>query len=353
MKKVLIFVLTILIVSFSFSVSAAEKSKISDTLQNAMSETPANEKLEVHIWLYCQIDESEVFRQAVIECGYVNGLPLNMTLDEVYTYKVVYNRIVSELEAEVSNCFIKKLGVAEDDIVYLGKHPYVVLKLTKDQINEADTYDEVSLIDYANNAPVETPTYYNGDNQSDQLGNVKIYEERVKDIYPFLYNYDELYYHVDSEGVADWVLITGYTSSVIPQSLYMIIGNRVVIQAQRKTPFGHGYAVYDTKQNIVKSVYTDMLDQYEGLEEAFNKYGCGKLLGDLDDDNEITIIDVTIIQRCEVNIRDYPENDLIQPYGEVDDSLRYYSDFNRDGERDIIDATCIQRYLVGLSYPVE
>ena len=31
--------------------------------------------------------------------------------------------------------------------------------------------------------------------------------------------------------------------------------------------------------------------------------------------------------------------------------LTYYSDFNRDGERDITDATCIQRYLAGLPYP--
>lgn len=40
---------------------------------------------------------------------------------------------------------------------------------------------------------------------------------------------------------------------------------------------------------------------------------------------------------------------LQSPYGKI----RYYSDFNRDGGRDILDATCIRRCLAGLSYKSE
>ena len=345
MKRIIAVFLTITVfmLSFSISVFAKEKTKISDTLQNAMSEASDDAKLEAHIWLYCHIDEDEVFRQAVKECGYIGGLPLNMTLEEVYAYKAAYNRIVSEQEAAVSYNFVTKLGIGEDDIIYLGKHSLVVLKLTKAQINEAETFSEVSSIDYANNAPAEAP--------ADKPENSKIYEEQVKNIHPFLYNYGELYYHAGDDGVVDWALITGSTATMVDKALYMVIGNRVVIKPQSISPFGHGYAVYDVKQNTVKAVSAGMLSQYDGLEEAFNKYGCGKLIGDLDGNDEINIADATIIQRCQAKMREYPDSDTIQPYEEVDGALKYYSDFNRDGKRDISDATAIQRYLAGYSHP--
>lgn len=345
MKRIIAVFLTITVFMLCFNAAAfaKEKTKISDTMRQAMSAASDDAKLEAYIWLYCHIDDDEVFRQAVKECGYIGGLPVNMTLDEVYAYKAAYSRIVSEQEAAVSHNFVGKLGVGEEDIVYLGKHPYVILKLTKAQINEADTFSEVSGIDYANDAPADAP--------ADKPENSKIYEEQVKNIHPFLYGYRELYYHSGGDGAVDWVLITGSTATIVDQALYMVIGNRVVIKPQGTIPFGHGYAVYDVKQNTAKTVSANILSQYDGLEEAFNKYGCGKLIGDLDGNDEISIADATIIQRCQAQMRDYPDSDLIQPYEEVEGALKYYSDFNRDGKRDINDATAIQRFLAGYSYP--
>lgn len=44
-------------------------------------------------------------------------------------------------------------------------------------------------------------------------------------------------------------------------------------------------------------------------------------------------------------LAEYPEDDeMVIPLG----NIRCYSDFDRDGERDIVDATAIQRYLLGL-----
>ena len=68
-------------------------------------------------------------------------------------------------------------------------------------------------------------------------------------------------------------------------------------------------------------------------------------------------MDVTIIQRCDAEISEYPATDLIDPYNNINPyfdktKLTYYSDFNRDKERDILDATCIQRYLSDLPYQV-
>ncbi len=52
-----------------------------------------------------------------------------------------------------------------------------------------------------------------------------------------------------------------------------------------------------------------------------------------------------MIQRCTAIMAQYPEDDEMgSPIG----NIRCYSDFNRDGERDILDATAIQRYLIGM-----
>ena len=342
MKKALSIILAIVVILSCLTATAfAAGTKISESLAQVMEQTSDDEKIPVHVWLYSNVDKEAARRQARKECGYIGGLPLNMTLDEVYAYKVAYNRIVSEQEAAVANSFVEKLGIAEEDIVYLGKSPYVIANLTKAQINEAATYAEVESLSYVD-APVIEPA------DADTV-NANLYEDKVKEIYPFLYDYSELYYHTDGSGNVDWVMITGNEESVFPEPLYQIIGNRVVIEEQYTAPFGFGYAVYDVQQNTVKAIYSEMLDQYKDLEEAFNEYGCGRLLGDIDGDNTISITDATVMQRCDVNLKDYPEDDAI---GVSIDKLKYYSDFNRDGVRDIIDATCIQRYLAEMPYPI-
>lgn len=320
--------------------TAKSYTKISESLQRIMELAPDDEKIEVHIWLHSKVDKEAAHRQALKECGYIGGLPLNMTLDEVYAYKEVYNRIISEQEAAVSSSFVEKLGVSDEDIVYLGKHPYIIVDLTKDKIREADTYAEVESIDFADSVPADLDP---AEDNSPLL-----FEDKVKETHPFLYDYSELYYHNDSNGAVDWVLIKGDEEAVVPEPVYQVIGNRVIIQSEWTAPFGFGIGVYNVSQNTVTSVYDGILEQYDGLEEAFNKYGCGKLIGDVDGDGSISILDATVIQRCLAELRDFPAGDLIETCGVVDGALMYYSDFNRDGGRDIFDATSIQRYLVGL-----
>lgn len=341
MKKIISTILVFVLLFTYLCVSASASSKIATDLQQKMSQASDDAKIKVHIWLKCNIDKSEVFRQAIKECGYIVGLPLNMTQEEVDRYREVYNRIISEQEAKVSNDFVKKLGIAEEDIVYLGKHPYVIANLTKEQINKADSYTEVESLSYVEDAPIVEPT-------DDVTSDINLYEDKVKKIYPFLYNYSELYYHSDSDSNVDWVLITGEDAVVVSEPLYQIIGNRVVIETQQIVPFGFGVGVYDVKQDTCKPIYSDMLAQYDGLEEAFNNYGKGRLLGDLNGDNNISVLDVTILQRCMANIQDFPEDDTINLHDLSYSSMqKYYSDFNRDGERNVLDATAIQRYLIG------
>lgn len=164
-----------------------------------------------------------------------------------------------------------------------------------------------------------------------------------------------LYAHDAPNGETDWALMHVYVGAPYPWYGMGIIGNRVIVSGTYPV-FTFGMALYDVKEDAFYDLYTMTdYDRYEGLAEALDRYGKGKLLGDIDGDDEISIIDVTILQRCEAKIREYPESDWIVESDVVNDvfkPIHYYSDFNRDGERNILDATYVQRYLVGLFYAV-
>ena len=169
-----------------------------------------------------------------------------------------------------------------------------------------------------------------------------------------LSRYDELYEHHDNGGSVDWVLFDVEMKGD-PGMLAMykgIIGNRVVDHgAYFDAPFPSYYGLYDAVRDIFVPVNDVVTDHYDGLTKVFDEVGEGRLLGDLDGDDNITVIDATILQRCNAKMRDYPEDDELG-IAYHDHVIWYYSDFNRDGERDILDATCIQRYLAGQKYPI-
>ena len=164
--------------------------------------------------------------------------------------------------------------------------------------------------------------------------------------------YDELYFHCGSGGEVDWVLLK-VESFMGADAIYTdIIGNRLVENGCLYGPFESGYGLYDVAQDRFVTVSGGMVGDYDGLAKAFDEVGSGRLIGDIDGDDSITVLDATIMQRCDAKLAVYPEGDEVNQSWITYDFIRYYSDFNRDGERGILDATCIQRYLAGMSYPV-
>ena len=175
-------------------------------------------------------------------------------------------------------------------------------------------------------------------------------------------NYDEVYYHKDKNGETDWVLIQAEIPIFEPTIGNWFVSNRVVASFGGYCPFYGMMGIYDVKKDqFLDVIYIDT-SQYDDFEEIYDKVGYGQLMGDLDLDNEISVMDVTILQRCHAEIIPFPQSDeikisygwgpsYIEPYSGK--RIRYCSDFDRNGTRDIIDATCIQRYLAGLPYPVE
>ena len=119
--------------------------------------------------------------------------------------------------------------------------------------------------------------------------------------------YDELYEHHDSSGSVDWVLfyIESKGDPGMPAMFKGIIGNRVVDHgAYFDAPFPSYYGLYDAVRDIFVPVNDVVTDHYNGLTKAFDEVGEGRLLGDLDGDECISVIDATILQRCSAKMRD-------------------------------------------------
>jgi hypothetical protein len=156
-------------------------------------------------------------------------------------------------------------------------------------------------------------------------------------------DYKELCVHRDSNSRVDWVLLKCANASMdYPAVIYQdVIGNRVFESGRPVYPFPSGYGIYDVKAEKFVPLIGDMVPLYKDLGRTFDQIGEGRLIGDIDCDDDLTVVDCTLIQRCATLIRDWPEDDLIDSALNV----TYFSDFDRDGERDIVDATRLQRYV--------
>lgn len=164
-----------------------------------------------------------------------------------------------------------------------------------------------------------------------------------------LLNYKELYYHQGHNRVTDWVLVYAVSNLMSPSFLNVIVGNRVMMLSCYGTPFDTGYGVYDVKNDTFVDAASAQAKSYPDFVTVFDEFGTGRLIGDIDGDDTLSVVDVTVMQRCLAWMRDYPSDDEITAAdGAWGYSCRYYSDFDRDGERDITDVTKLQRYLVGL-----
>ena len=181
------------------------------------------------------------------------------------------------------------------------------------------------------------------------LSQYRLYEEQLTE-------YDEIYEHTDENGETDWVLIQANAASAHPDMVgwtspaYFEFGNRVLDIEDELEPFHFGMGVYSVKHDRFFDVSAPELYELDDLERVWTEIGAGRLIGDMDSDNTLTTIDAVMIQRCAAGMQDYPESDKNIPSDMVENPLTYFSDFDQDGERTIMDVTAIQRYLANMMY---
>ena len=366
MKKVICimmaFVITLTCCMAAYA--ATSTPKISADVERKISETPDGEKFEVLLWLNVNVPTVEelrwMVRQELGEEWWRDHFGPNMTMDDVHTYDAVYNRLAKQYETAANQAFVEKSRIPEEDVVYISTMaPMVQLLANAQTIYRLAEMTEVESISYEGyqqtEEAAEHPTELRTETQL--TSSAPLYQTQFEAYLntlptpPEFWNYSELYYHKDKNGENDWVLVKADSNMEQPAYYNAIIANRVIMRSSYGVPFSSGYGVYDVKADRFINVSISDYSEYDGFANVFDRYGGGRLLGDIDRDNDLSVIDAAFLQRCEVKQSDYPADDAIIPEdGLWIYSAKYYSDFNRDGERGILDVTCLQRHLAGLTY---
>ena len=187
--------------------------------------------------------------------------------------------------------------------------------------------------------------------------------------------YDELYYHYSDENSEepDWALIYIYTdvTDMLPIRYGVVVGNMAIYTETRDMYSDSRYYVYvsalDKFLYVEYSQIEEVIESCPDFVEVIEENNYGQRIGDINDDFVVNILDVTYIQRLLAGYKDsvcvrkgLTTNQRTSEYVDTVDSLRasyvyvdgkwkweyvYISDFNRDGERTIHDATAIQMKL--------
>ena len=153
------------------------------------------------------------------------------------------------------------------------------------------------------------------------------------------------HYSDENSEEPDWALIV---CAIEPEPWAVkfgaVVGNRVLYQTggPGQAPFYSGIAVYvpevDEFFDLTKRL-DEIIELCPDFVETIEKEKFGSLIGDMNWDDKISILDATIIQRC------IADNSYSEEFDAVLGGVSV-ADFNRDDSNDIMDATAIQRYLV-------
>ena len=181
------------------------------------------------------------------------------------------------------------------------------------------------------------------------------------------WEYVEIYYHysVENNENPDWSLIYAMTDDAMDWNYYGVVVGERIIRTESLDRLSHSrYYVYVTELDKVipldNSGLDEILKHCPEFTETLDELNYGQLIGDINDDYKINIIDATYIQRIlaghidMINVRKYPRLNRESEYANIritvgkGNKYEYIADFNRDLQVTILDATAIQRKLAKL-----
>lgn len=252
---------------------------------------------------------------------------------------------------------------AGEDDYYIPRYnsAFFYVEFTPDGSNCGDSSDMGWYDGYVSAYPCEPPREDETDYVpvTDKQMKTNRYEAAFKAAYPtaeYLCDYEELYYHCDMFDSDDWTLVKLTSKGPLEGGGYGVFDDIAVFSAE-DYPFTLGFGVFDVKEQKFYSISQAWNKGYDDLHDVFvhiaPQYADTVVLGDADGDNELTIIDVTHIQRSLANIEELDDEWVFQHQTNVfGPQMTYLSDYDCDGQRTILDATLIQRQLAGISrYP--
>ena len=251
----------------------------------------------------------------------------------------------------------------DNDYIPRYNSRYFTVEFTPDGNNKGDSADMGWYDGYVSAYPCEPPqedsTEYAPVTNTEMKRN--LYEDAfTRDLpgWKDICSYEEVYYHYNAEPCSDnpysldWVLVRTAALVPIDGDRYGVFDDAVIYNEQYD-PFDFGYGVYDCGAGIYYGI-TEAWDMgFPDLHDVFinivKNDAAVNTLGDADFDGELTIIDVTYIQRFLASMIDLDNSSWwFQYYGcGFGTPLESLADYDDDGDVTILDATRIQRALVG------
>lgn len=324
MKKTLSFILICaLLLSMSGLPTFAENSKMNYELQYVLKTKAPDELIIISVWTNLENPNATEMpswpdiRQARKE------------LKEFYT-----NQYYNEIVPVVFN------GIEYEELCSIG-YGLIIVSVKAGDVEKIASCDIVKDIDFFEFGPD-----INFDKEP------YLFELEYREQYEVIghYNYSELYYHYDENEALDWVLVNAQSGlEPLDMEISMDIGNVVVQSCSIFHNFRYQYGVYD----VSESKFYDLFDlrsepeKYDGLLDVLVQKKIGQLIGDLDNDGVISILDATKIQLCLAGLESFPNNEFYSVYNTSERGRM--SDFDKDGDVSILDATAIQLNLAQIN----
>ena len=336
MKRIISIILTVFLVFGSLILTVhAEESKVTQELKDAIKQSSSDDVLNLILWY------------AYPSCPEPGFQPEDYgeDLESVQKYIHDYRAYKKAYYTEKNVVYTDQLkDVIDIEVTYSSKYsPYILFKAKAGDIGKLEALDYISNINLISDGAGEKESEY------------ETYESRYRamleenNVVRQYYSYHELFYHHDAYGETDWVLVQADSGMNAEMNISMVIAGRVITYFVDARYFKFNYGIYD----VAKDKFVDLDDikampeLYPGLSEALWDLKIGRPLGDADNDNELTILDATRIQREMAELEAF--DDEVEYYNlSVLEASRRFSDYDEDGNVTILDATAIQRTLAGL-----
>ena len=170
------------------------------------------------------------------------------------------------------------------------------------------------------------------------------------------------YYHYPNDATGDEstpdFIAVFCEDSGLEFSIYSVIIGDYYISTGLNSLYEIGTYIYTPSDGNIYTLTEAYASGIDGVEEMLSEHYdeltvTVKLLGDLDRDHKLTVKDATKLQKCLVGVEEFGNGDNLnwisveQSYP-MNKITRYISDFNRDGDRNVKDATAIQKRVAGL-----
>ena len=260
--------------------------------------------------------------------------------------------VVNDSSYEVTLQNLSQYGVIEIDdhlshigvyVLTLDKHDHDNTRSVAEALNNASEGRYVAELNYSMDpadTPVDEPT-------EEELQERFVEYLGIPQDAEYTYSGPLYSHYEDTAQTPSWGLVYGYGGEFLPYDMLFGVFGDYYLYGCSSRPSNFNYHVYITDEQKFYSIEEAWSKDICSKEEMFTQYLMSEnyacLIGDANNDGQLSILDATVIQQAEAKISILDDwFTALQAYG---DKIAFSTDFNRDGERTILDATAIQMKL--------